>query len=133
MKKFFDSQLETYIKGVSDAVSCPYGRKKEFLRELRQVVSDFTETNPEASVEEIERQFGSPEEIAESFNIEADMSKAKIRTDIRKIILYAVIIALVIWVAFVIISLIDVHTEAHGYFSEGLLSISRIIIGGKAL
>ena len=38
--------------------------------------------------------------------------------------------ALLIWAVFAALSLIDVHTEAHGYIEEGILRIVRLFIGG---
>lgn len=123
MAATLNGQLNGYIRKVSDAVDCPYKKKKIFLDELRNGVGDFLELNPDASMEEIEKQFGSPLEIAESFISESDAFDGRIKKNIIKILLFAVIAALIIWAAFAVISLIDVHTEAHGYFTEGMLFV----------
>ena len=42
---------------------------------------------------------------------------------LKRAVLIAILLALVIWAVFAVVGLIDVHTESHGYYEEGLLSI----------
>ena len=125
MKNELDIQLNSYYNEISSSVNCSKEEKKRFLGEIKKDIEDFMFSNPQSDMEQIISVFGTPVEIAESF--EPGRIKADNKKSILKMILAAVIIALFFYLAFIVISLIDVHTEAHGYFSEGVLQIYGFI------
>lgn len=121
-------QLRDYYKEISSSLRCTKKENEKLLCEIKNDVEDFVENNPGADFEAVVNVFGTPLEIAESA-----VSDASPKTGVKgilKLIAAAVIIALFFYIAFIVISLIDVHTEAHGYFSEGILNIYNVIIGG---
>ncbi len=125
-----DSLLNGYISSVSSQLVCSPKLKKAFLSELRADVSAYLSQEENPTREKIECIFGSPEMIASSFISHSDSTEIRKKTSLKKIITVAVIVALIIYLAFVVISLIDVHTEAHGYFEEGIVSASVSIMKG---
>lgn len=119
MKK--DVLLNEYISSVSSLIICSPKRKKSFLSELRCDVERFLSETENATKKDVENFFGTPESIASSFIANADSTEIKRKISLKKVCIIAVIIALFIYLAFVVISLIDVHREAHGYFEEGII------------
>lgn len=130
MERVTDKELKNYYLQINCRVLCDHKQKKEFLCQLKENVEEYISEVPDATIEEIEKAFGTPEKIAESFMVNADSIKIKKQIQAKKILAFAVVIALVIYAIFVVISLIDVHTEAHGYFEEGFLTVGNIIKGG---
>lgn len=131
MKK--DALLNEYISSVSSLIICPPKQKKVFLTELRFDVEKFLAETENATKEDVENFFGTPETIASSFISNTDSAEMKRKISFKKILLVAVIASLLIYLAFVVISLIDVHIEAHGYFEEGITPAVISIIKGGAL
>lgn len=126
-----DVLINEYISSVSSLIICPLKQKKAFLAELRSDVENFLVETENATKEDIENFFGTPESIASSFISNTDSAKIKRKISIKNIIILAVVLALLIYLAFVVISLIDVHTEAHGYFEEGIVpAVISVIKGG---
>ncbi len=130
MNKLTDRELKEYYSRINDAVLCDRKQKKAFLKQLKENVQEYICDAPEATMEDIEKTFGTPRTIAESFIVNADSGKIKKQIQLKKVLVIAVVIALIIYALFVVLSLIDVHTEAHGYFEEGFLAVGRIIKGG---
>lgn len=128
-----DLLLNEYISSVSSLIICPLKLKKAFLAELRSDVENFLAENENATKEEIENFFGTPESIASSFISNTDSAKIKRKILIKNILIIAIILALLIYLAFVVISLIDVHTESHGYFEEGIVPAVIGLTKGCAL
>lgn len=122
MKK--DEIISEYISSVSSAIICKPKQKKAFLNQLRSDVEAFVDENGKAAVNDIRNIFGSPESIAESFISNSDSGELKRKIAFKKFIVVAIIAALLIYLAFVVISLIDVHSEAHGYFEETLICVA---------
>ncbi len=133
MNKTNDCELKEYYARISACVLCDRKQKKAFLKELQSNIEEFRLSNPQATVSDIEAFFGSPEQIAASFTDNTDSVKLKKKLSVKRIVLLAVILALLVYVAFVVISLIDVHTEAHGYFEEGILAVVSALKGVSAV
>ena len=127
-----NKQLKSYYREISSALICSQKQKKAFIRDFRTNVDEYLSAYPEADLDKIKAEFGTAQEIASSFVWGSDTAEIKKKLDIRKLILVAVVIALVIYLAFVVISLIDVHTEAHGYIEEGIMMINTSV-GGALL
>lgn len=126
-----DVLINEYISSVSSLIICPLKQKKAFLAELRSDVENFLAETENATKKDIENFFGTPESIASSFISNTDSAKIKRKISIKNIIILAVVLALLIYLAFVVISLIDVHTESHGYFEEGIVpAVISVIKGG---
>lgn len=128
-----DAPLNEYIASVSSALICPKKQKKAFLSELRAEAEAYLAENQNATKEEIEGFFGTPESIASSFISNSDSTEIKRQINLKRLIAVAVIAALLIYLAFVVISFIDVHSEAHGYFEEGLASAAVVTMKGGVL
>lgn len=129
MNKLQKIQLNAYYKEISSFAGLTGKQKKEFLNELKTTVNEYMELNPDCTIDDIKSVFGTPEEISLSFIENGNLTKVKRQINIKKVIIAAVITALLIWFAFAVISLIDVHLEADGTLTEGMLIISDITEG----
>ena len=115
--------LKSYYARVSALLLCGGKAKRAILSELRGNVTDWLAENGDARPEDILAVFGTPEQIAEIALQGTDPAARKKKIVLRRAVLAALLLALLIWAAFAVAGLIDVHTEAHGYFEEGLLAI----------
>ena len=129
MNKLQKIQLNAYYKEISSFAGLTENQKKEFINELKSTVNEYAELNPDCTIDDIKAVFGTPEEITLSFIENGNFAKVKKKLDIKRVIVAAVITALIIWFAFAVISLIDVHLEAHGTLTEGTLLISTVTEG----
>ena len=118
-----------YDKAVSAALVCSGKEKRTFLKALHTDMEDYLAREPEATAEQLQARFGTPQEIAAGFAVNDPKGLAK-RLRIRRIILFAVLAALALYLVFLVASLIDVHEEAHGTLEEGLLML-QTWIGGR--
>lgn len=120
------AELKAYYSEIEKLLVCNRKQKTAFMAELKANIDEYIATAGETDIESIRAEFGTPENIAESFLTNSNAVTIKKKLDIKKCILIAIAIALVIYLAFVIISLVDVHTEAHGYMEEGIMMISTL-------
>lgn len=126
-----NTDLKEYYREIEKLLVCQRKQKADFMSALKADIDEYIATVGQADIENIRAEFGTPEKIAESFLSNSDAVTIKRKTDLRKCIVAAVIVALVIYFAFVIISLVDVHTEAHGYIEEGIMMINTLTGGGS--
>lgn len=130
MSRIAEKALKQYYSEISKAIVCTGRQKKVFMSQLQGDIDAYLNENPDATLEEIKNCFGSAETIAQSFILNSDSAEIKRKLDVKKCIVIVLIAALLIYAAFVIISLIDVHNEAHGYMEEGIMVINSILKGG---
>lgn len=128
-----DTLLNEYISSVSSRLVCPSKQKKDFLNQLSDAVELYISEKENATKEELEGVFGSPESIASEFISNTDSKELRRKISLKKFVVIAVTLALLIYFAFVVISLIDVHTEAHGYFEEGIVPAVIGLVKGCAV
>ena len=119
-------ELKEYYKEIERLLVCDCKQKSAFMAELRANIDDYIATVGETDIESIRAEFGTPEKIAESFLSNSDALTIKKKLSIRKCIVIALAAALLIYLAFVIISLFDVHTESHGYMQESIMMINAL-------
>ena len=131
MKK--EALINDYISAVSSAVICQGKKKRCFLECLRQDAEDFLNENGGATRAELESVFGSPEDIAASMLSNSESSEIKRKISLKKTVIVAVLAVLFIYLAFVVLSLVDVHYEAHGYVEEGIMCIFAVYTKGGAV
>lgn len=132
MSKISNSELKSYYSEISNSLICSKKEKTAFMSQLKADISDYLAVTPDADIEKLQCEFGTPRQIGNSFTANSDAKAIKKKLDIKKCILVAILIALVIYLAFVVLSLIDVHTEAHGYMEEGIMMI-KTATGGDIL
>lgn len=126
------TELKEYYREIEKLLVCDRKQKTAFMAELQANIDEYIAGAGETDMESIKAEFGTPEVIAESFLSNSNVLTIKKKLDIKKCIIIAVVIALLIYLAFVIMSLIDVHTEAHGYMQEGIMMINTFI-GGEGI
>ena len=133
MNKTLQTQLKTYYKEIANTLVCEPRVKKNFLKSLQGDIEEFVQMQPDTVFADIQQTFGTPAQIANSFlGTVTDSTAVKKKLTIKRIFLTAVFIALVVYVAFIVISLLDVHTEAHGYFRESILMFTLLPFFGGA-
>lgn len=129
MSKVTKAELNGYFSEISALLLCNEKHKKGFIMSLRNDIEAFLEENTEADINDIKAVFGSAEDISKGFMENTDPKTIAKRIKIKKYILAAVAVAVLIYALFVVFSLIDVHEEAHGYIEEGIMMI-KIVTGG---
>lgn len=115
-------ELTKYYKEIADGIQSGGNQKTLFLCDFEDCVEDYISEHPDCTAEEIRLHFGSSEDIAKGF-CEASSVAEPSRNNITKYLLIGIAAAVLIWLVFAVISLIDVHSEAHGTLTEGILAL----------
>ena len=104
MNKLLKKRIAAYLKDVKMVLNCSFNTKIAFVSMLKSQIYEFFENNPEASFEDMVKNFGAPETIAESFEGAANTSLNR-RKLIIKTVEIAVFLVLITAVAILSISL----------------------------
>lgn len=126
-------ELDVYFNNVEALLLCDRKSKKAFMSDLQNDVDEFIQQENVTDFESIQSAFGTPDEIAESFLKTTDIAGIKKKMNIKKIVLFSLLTVVLVYVLFVIASFIDVHTESHGYYEEGILQAGLLLTGGLGI
>lgn len=116
---------ETYLKTVYKHLHGPWREKKGFLWELRDNIDSFIEQSPNATYADIEKNFGSPEEIGQAFDncLEPQIAERLLHRKTRVLFLVcsiAVVTACII-VGFLVVDYIEWKRFSNGYYVETII------------
>ena len=120
------SELKEYYKEIERLLICNRKDKSAVMSELKANIEDYIADTGKSDIESIKTEFGTPEIIAESFLSNSNVLSIQKKLSAKKCIIITLIVALAVYIGFVVISLIDVHTEAHGYMEEGIMMINTL-------
>ena len=125
-----EKETEKYISDVSSRLLCSKKKKKEIIEDIRGAVLDFTEANDTNDIKEVYEHFGTPEEFAKAHLSELDPAQIKKKVNIRRVVIVAVVVALIIFCIAMITIMFDAHGETHGYIIESNIScINSTLLG----
>lgn len=113
-------QLKRYYWQISRRLSCPVGRKRQIMGNIRSGVNDFLLEEPDADMAAVMEHFGTPEQIVESYLSEMDPKELQKSLNVRKriftVVLIAVLAALAMWAIVMIDAAIDAQNSVGGYY-----------------
>lgn len=90
-------ELKKYYTSIKKNLSCSFNMKSVFIKELNGRVSNYLEENANSTMEKFIEDFGTPEEIAKTFDKDNDYYKRKARN--RLIIEILLVIVLIITIS----------------------------------
>ena len=99
-----NSNNKQYLKEVAASLTCPRGVKAIFISQLKSDAKDYVQSNPDATKEDLIREFGSPEEISAGFfdrdDYSAMLKKAKKRATFWMVTAIVLAVVLVVFACY---------------------------------
>lgn len=121
-------EINRYIKDIKKELLYGTKESRQFLKELKQNVTDYAEENQNADMAQVTEQFGKPEDIAATFFEQYGKEDIKKKVDIRKVLIITLIIALAIFIFFLICVFFDIHGDGHGNISVTIEEVTTIYL-----
>lgn len=112
-----EKETEKYISDVSSRLLCSKKKKKEIIEDIRGAVLDFTEANGTEDIKEVYEHFGTPEELAKAHLSELDPVQIKKKVNIRRVVIVALVVALIIFTVSFATAVINSYKSVNGFYS----------------
>ena len=122
-------EINKYLKEIKNNLLISKARKK-FIKTLKESIYEYMENNPDADIKSIIENFGTPDEIANSFAAIINYREINKHTHIKRIILSGILILLSITVIYLSAAFIDVHRSANGYSAT---TVTENIMDGDSI
>ena len=108
-------EINKYIKDIKKELLYGTKESRQFLKELKQNVTDYAEENQNADMAQVTEQFGKPEDIAATFFEQYGKEDIKKKVNIRRVVVVTALVALVMVAVSLIVALIDAHIDTENY------------------
>lgn len=118
-------EINRYIKDIKKELLYGTKESRQFLKELKQNVTDYAEENQNADMAQVTEQFGKPEDIAATFFEQYDKNEIKRKVNVRRV---AVIVGIMMFLVFAIgVSVIVMENrEEIGYLETHIIEYVEV-------
>ena len=116
--KVTEKERKIYMQEIKRNLVCDNKQRKKFLSSFSDNMDEYLNNNPDADFAQLQKDLGTPEEIANAFLENASASNVKKRISFVKWIILGVVVALAVYITSIITTLIDAHKEYDGYFTN---------------
>lgn len=97
MQNELKKEISKYLKEIRKLLPGDKDSKTEFIDGLTEQIEDFVAENEDATFHDILLTFGEPKEIADEYSACIDAQEIKKSISIKKAIIIALVVAIVIW------------------------------------
>ena len=102
-----DSERRQYIKEIKALLVCDKDQQEKFLEDFNSDIDDYLSDNPEAGLDELQKDFGTPQEIADEFLAHSSAKEIKKLTSLKSAIIIVCALAVIIFTGCTVAWLID--------------------------
>ena len=118
-------ELTWYYRNILRLLPGTTKQKKQIMKMIWQSVSAYIKEKPQATIQEVQAHFGTPQQIAAAYLDEMSTSevikKIQTRKTVTSIICAAVALALLMWGISLAFAMIDEKDSADGYYDVGCI------------
>ena len=115
-EKELNKALRQYLREIKKLLICDWRTKNKFIADFKIDLYEYIADNKVSHIDEVQNHFGEPYAIAKGFLENADIRTIKKRMNFTKVLICAVISALLVWTSFVIFAMIDTYrSNRDGY------------------
>lgn len=126
MMKPNERALSRYFRSIGSWLPCSRKQRQSILAAVEENVRGYIAENPEATLSQIKKQFGSPRQIAAGYVDDMDtaalLSALRLRKRIYKAIIAFLLAVLLLWGIGVGIAVIEQHNATNGWFQQEVRS-----------
>lgn len=113
-----ERERKQYLNQIRKLLVCKGTQRKQFLISFEDNMDEYLRDNPDADFAQLQKDMGTPQEIANAFLENEDASKIKKRMSFKKWIILGIVSVLIITVVFFVCTFIDSYKARRGYIQE---------------
>ena len=118
-------ERKRYLKSISRLLLCGSKERTQFLQDFNSNIDEFLSSNPNATISDLEKAMGTPQEIADSFMENISSEDIKKRTSIVRILIIIGAIALIIFAMALLFLWLDAHEDHKNYYEVVNITVNE--------
>lgn len=116
--KVTEKERKKYMQEIKRNLVCNNEQRKKFLASFSDNLDEYLNDNPNADFAQLQKDLGTPEEIANAFLENASASNVKKQMSFVKWIIVGVAVIVLAVILTLVIEIADAHKQRTGYFTE---------------
>jgi len=104
-----EQERKQYLNQIKKLLVCKGNQRKQFLNSFEDNMDEYLRDNPDADFSQLQKDMGTPQEIANAFLENEEASKIKKRMSFKKWIIIAIIVVILMIASTLVLALIDAH------------------------
>lgn len=112
--KITERERKEYLKQIKKALICKGKQRKQFMNSFENNMDEYLRDNPDADFAQLQKDMGTPHEIADAFLENESASNIKRRITVKKWIIVALTVVVLMIAATLVLALIDAHKSHWG-------------------
>lgn len=112
--KVTEKERKKYIQEIKRNLVCNNEQRKKFLASFSDNMDEYLNNNPDADFAQLQKDLGTPEEIANAFLENASASNVKKRISFVKWIISGVAVVVLAIILTLVIEIVDAHKQHSG-------------------
>lgn len=113
-----ERERKQYLNQIKKLLVCKGTQRKQFMNSFSDNVDEYLNDNPDADFAQLQKDMGTPQEIADAFLENESASHIKKRMSIVRWVIIGIIIALLLFVFMIVFIIIDARKDYKGYTEE---------------
>ncbi len=113
--KVTEKERKKYMQEIKRNLVCNNEQRKKFLASFSDNLDEYLNDNPNADFAQLQKDLGTPEEIANTFLENASASNVKKRMSFVKWIILGIVVALSVYIIAIIITQINFRQRLSEY------------------
>lgn len=113
--KVTEKERRIYMQEIKRNLVCDNKQRKKFLSSFSDNMDEYLNDNPDADFAQLQKDLGTPEEIANAFLENTSASNIKKRMSFAKWIIAGVVVIVLSVIVTLVIEIIDAHNSNNGY------------------
>lgn len=120
-----ERERKQYLNQIKKLLVCKGAQRKQFLNSFEDNMDEYLKDNPDADFAQLQKDMGTPQEIANAFLENESASDIKKRMSFAKWIIIGVVLALLIYVFLIVLGIVGAFQDKNGY---GEITITESMI-----
>lgn len=110
-----ERERKQYLNQIKKLLVCKGTQRKQFLNSFADNMDEYLKDNPNADFAQLQKDMGTPQEIANAFLENESASDIKKRMSFAKWIIIGVVLALLIYVFLIVLGIVGAFQDKNGY------------------
>lgn len=119
--KVTEKERKIYMQEIKRNLVCDNKQRKKFLSSFSDNMDEYLNNNPDADFAQLQKDLGTPEEIANAFLENASASNVKKRISFVKWIIAGVAVVVLAIILTLVIEIADAHKQHSGSGTETII------------
>ena len=109
-----NKEEKTYLRSIRRGLQIPPKNKREYTHIIQQQLNELRESKPNASIDDVYRELGTPADLVQSYESRKDFERLKRKYRLTKVFCIVGLAIVTVAIFAIVLSIIVIHDSING-------------------